>query len=47
MKNVMHVLLEPGHPQGEYALRRAVCAYLYRARGVRCEPEQMIVGAGN
>lgn len=40
-------LLEPGHPQGEYALRRAVCAYLYRARGVRCEPEQMIVGAGN
>lgn len=40
-------LLQLGHPQGEYALRRAVCAYLYRARGVRCEPEQMIVGAGN
>ncbi|MDE7313636.1 MAG: PLP-dependent aminotransferase family protein [Eubacterium sp.] len=40
-------LLQLGHPQGEYALRSAVCAYLYRARGVRCEPEQIIVGAGN
>lgn len=42
-----HCLLPAGHPQGEYALRRAIAAYLYQARGVRCEPEQMIIGAGN
>lgn len=42
-----HMLLQAGHPQGEYRLRRAVCAYLYRARGVRCGPEQIVVGAGN
>ncbi len=42
-----HCLLPAGHPQGEYALRKAITAYLYQARGVRCEPEQMIIGAGN
>lgn len=40
-------LLSAGHPQGEYELRRVIAAYLYRARGVRCTPEQMIIGAGN
>lgn len=40
-------LLSVGHPQGEYELRRAIAAYLYQARGVRCEPQQMIIGAGN
>lgn len=33
-------------PQGDYALRQEVAAYLYRARGVRCTPEQIIIGAG-
>lgn len=42
-----HSLLPAGHPQGEYALRKAIAAYLYQARGVRCVPEQMIIGAGN
>lgn len=42
-----HHLLLAGHPQGEYELRREISAYLYRARGVRCMPEQMMIGAGN
>lgn len=36
-----------GHPQGEYELRRAICNYIHQARGVNCQPEQIIVGAGN
>lgn len=31
---------------GDYALRSAICQYIYAARGVRCTPEQMILGAG-
>lgn len=42
-----HCLLPAGHPQGEYELRRTIASYLYQARGVRCEPEQMMIGAGN
>lgn len=33
-------------PQGDPGLRSAVAEYLYRARGVRCDPEQVIMGAG-
>lgn len=40
-------LLPAGHPQGEYELREAVASYLYQARGVRCQPQQMVIGAGN
>lgn len=40
-------LLQAGHPQGEYRFREAVADYLYRSRGVICEPGQMVVGAGN
>ena len=36
-----------GEPQGEYGLREAICDYLHQARGVNCQPEQIIVGAGN
>lgn len=42
-----HQLLSAGHPQGEYQLRKSVAAYLYQARGVRCEPQQIIIGAGD
>ena len=35
-----------GNPQGELALREALCAYTYRARGVRSTPEQIVIGAG-
>jgi len=36
-----------GEPAGEWELRRAVCNYLYHARGVNAVPKQIIVGAGN
>ncbi len=33
-------------PQGDLGLRQAVGDYLYRARGVVCTPDQIIIGAG-
>ncbi len=33
--------------QGDLGLRQAVADYLYRARGVRCGPEQIVMGAGS
>ena len=39
-------LLQRGDRQGDLALRAALCAFLREYRGVRCAPEQLIVGAG-
>ncbi len=36
-----------GSPQGEPALREAIKGYLHSARGVNCQSDQIIVGAGN
>lgn len=36
-----------GDPMGDYALRSTISRYLHSARGVRCTPEQIIIGAGN
>ena len=36
-----------GAPEGEEELRRTIAAYVRQARGVRCQPEQIIIGAGN
>lgn len=36
-----------GDPQGELSFRKVICDYLYQARGVKCDPHQIIVGAGN
>ena len=33
--------------QGDPGLREQVAGYLYRARGVQCDPEQIIIGAGS
>jgi GntR family transcriptional regulator/MocR family aminotransferase len=35
-----------GDPRGGIALRRAIAAYLRTARGVRCDPDQIIVTSG-
>lgn len=35
-----------GGPHGDLALRRELAAYLYRSRGVRCEPEQVVICSG-
>ena len=39
-------LLTRTPPQGDLGLRQAVADYLFRARGVRCTPEQIVIGAG-
>lgn len=36
-----------GEPCGDYSLRSTIAHYLHLSRGVACEPEQIIVGAGN
>ena len=41
-----HLLLRTPQ-QGDPGLRAAVAEYLYRARGVRCAPEQVVMGAGS
>jgi GntR family transcriptional regulator/MocR family aminotransferase len=53
-KLTMRAMREPGRldlgysdPQGLSDLRLALCNYLRAARGVRCEPEQIIVTAGS
>ena len=39
-------LLQRGHPQGDGPLRAALASLLAQYRGVRCGPEQIVVGAG-
>lgn len=39
-------LLGHGHRQGDENLRAAIAGYLSGYRGVRCAPEQIVVGAG-
>lgn len=39
-------LLSYGDHQGEEGLRVAISRYLYLSRGVKCNPEQIIIGAG-
>jgi GntR family transcriptional regulator/MocR family aminotransferase len=41
-----HLLLRTPQ-QGDPGLRQAIAAYLYRIRGVRCSPEQIVLGAGS
>ena len=40
-------LFRLGNPQGEYGLRNAISSYLHQARGVHCNPDQIIIGAGS
>ena len=40
-------LFSPGSAQGDLNLRRTISRYLHSARGVSCEPERIIIGAGN
>lgn len=40
-------LFTAGPSAGEWELRNAICHYLYHARGVNVNTEQIIVGAGN
>jgi GntR family transcriptional regulator / MocR family aminotransferase len=40
-----HLLLS-GHRQGDLPLRVEIAKYLYQSRGVCCEPDQIVIGAG-
>jgi len=40
-------LFNIGNPQGEYEFRITICEYLHQSRGANCQPEQIIIGAGN
>lgn len=40
-------LLLSGNGQGDYGLRSAIATYLHRARGVNCDPQEIVIGAGN
>lgn len=40
-------LYERGEAQGDYELRQTITRYLHSSRGVKCRPEQIIIGAGN
>lgn len=40
-------LFQLGDPWGEPGIRQAVAEYLHSARGVDCDPDQIIIGAGN
>ncbi|MCI2255243.1 PLP-dependent aminotransferase family protein [Domibacillus sp. PGB-M46] len=42
-----HVLYRPGDVLGELELRTLIAEHLYQSRGVRCLPEQVIIGAGS
>ncbi|WP_424237985.1 PLP-dependent aminotransferase family protein [Bhargavaea ginsengi] len=35
-----------GHPHGDPELRREIATYLNHSRGVRCTPEQIVIGSG-
>ena len=37
-------LFQLGDPQGDPGIRREIAAYLRHARGVQCDPEQVVVG---
>src|SRR5699024_5396901 len=39
-------LLARGDPKGDVQLRQALTEYLAEYRGVRCTPDQIVVGAG-
>lgn len=40
-------LFKLGEKQGDLEFRKTISRYLHSARGVLCEPEQIIIGAGN
>lgn len=40
-------LFNIGSAQGEYTFRKTISEYLHQSRGVNCEPEQIIIGAGS
>lgn len=46
LNDTPELLLSEGDRQGEPALRSEIAAYLFRSRGVVCEPDQVVISAG-
>ena len=50
-KNVLNddnrELFNSGDGKGDYEFRESIAGYLHHSRGVKCLPEQIIIGAGN
>ncbi|MED1204418.1 PLP-dependent aminotransferase family protein [Heyndrickxia acidicola] len=46
IKNHLHELSEIPHPQGPYLVRQTISRMIALTRGVVCEPEQIVIGAG-
>ncbi len=40
-------LFRRGEPQGDLELRTTIAHYLHLSRGCHCDPEQIVIGAGN
>lgn len=40
------LLMQEGDPQGEPALRYEISKYVFNSRGVKCHPDQIVIGAG-
>ena len=40
-------MLSSGEPQGDLELRETIARYLQLSRGVRCQADQIVIGAGN
>ncbi len=41
-----HKLLREAFPQGEYELRKEIAVYVLQARGVHCNADRIVIGAG-
>lgn len=41
-----NLLMQEGDSQGEEALRHEISKYVFNSRGVRCKPNQVVIGAG-
>lgn len=46
MKSSQQRLIKEGDPQGELELRKALSNYAYKARGIVCSPDQIVIGSG-
>ncbi len=46
LTDMPELLLSEGDRQGEPALRSEIADYLYKSRGVICEPDQVVISAG-
>ncbi|MEJ8777985.1 MocR-like transcriptional regulator GabR [Pseudogracilibacillus sp. ICA-222130] len=46
IKQFNEELSEIGHPQGPYEVRKTIAKFIALSRGVKCEPEQIVISAG-